>query len=80
MTVADLQVQAVINIIERDIVFDEALTSLQQHMNASLDSETVERETSSLGHDGKIRARYDREVRLIVPLPQKAPTFAPPTV
>src|SRR5688572_33502870 len=57
MTVADLQVQVVINIIERDIAFDEALMSLQQHMDASLESETVQRETSSLGHDGKIRAR-----------------------
>jgi hypothetical protein len=72
LTVEDGVVDVRLVLTETDLFFDERLM-LSQSLSATQESERIERTVS----DGscKVLVRYDREVKLIVPLPSGGPVF-----
>lgn len=75
LTLADPPVNVFINFIERDPVFDEHL-SVNQSLHGALTSERIERVIAESGGGGcRVFVQWDRDVRLIRPLPQGGSTL-----
>jgi hypothetical protein len=75
LTVEDGYVDVRLELIERDLWFDDHLM-ITQSLRAMLESERIERTISDQSNDCRVIVRWDREVQLIVPLPSGGPVFA----
>jgi hypothetical protein len=69
LTVADPVVEVMLDIIERDPVYDDNLPNISQRLSALDVSGTIEGEVTETASGCTVKYRFDKEVTLIVPLP-----------